>query len=293
MPRTRFVQVVNSITLGPAHADGFGCLSDYLPWGSIGQKGEVKPNDAYQVTGEPLVAVTGVPEDLAMAASAAVVATKVVVVDGARSVGRDLQAFDDVSDRQRMVVLASPEETEALELLEERGCPIWYMAPDEIMIGESGNRTRSRTSLVGATIRAADARKRLNVTAVDCHDGAFQAVAASLENAAKRIGNDDEAKESLEILGRLYGILLDCSECCFGVGDETRQNVRAIREQVTKCGMWLDPAATREFRRAIRGLEKVIARESFGQNKAGALLNIIPRQPARRMGGHCEVASNG
>ena len=275
MPRARFAQAMDSITLDRRHTNETGCLSAYLPWGSIGHEGELNPNDAYQVTGEPLVAVTGVPEDLAMATSAAMVDTKVVVVDGARSVARDLQAFEEVSDRQRMIVIASPEETDALDLLRERGIPVWNMTPDEILIGEPPNRTRSRTSLVGATIRSAETRRRLNVTVVQCYDEALQKVADSLENAANKIGNDDEAQEGIEILGRIYGILLDCSECCFGVGDEIRKNLRAVSEQVARSVMWLDPSVTKDFRSAIRGLTNAIGSESFGQNKANALLEII------------------
>ena len=275
MPRARFAQAMDSITLGRRQTDENGYLSEYLPWGSIGQEGKVSPNDAYQVTGEPLVAVTGVPEDLALAASAAMVDTKIVVVDGARSVARDLQAFEEVADRQRMIVIAAPEEADALNLLKERGIPVWYMTPDEIQIGEPPNRTRSRASFVGATIRSADMRRRLNVTTVDIHDEALQEVADSLENAAESIGNDDEAQEGMEILRRVYGILLDCSECCFGVGDEVRQNLRAVSAQVDRSGMWLDPAVTEEFRRAIRGLENAIGNDSIGQNKADALIGII------------------
>lgn len=275
MPRARFAQAMDSITLGGRQTNEVGCLSAYLPWGSIGREGKVKSIDAYQVRGEPLVAVTGVPEDLAMATSAAMVGTKVVVVDGARSVARDLQAFEEVADLQRMIIIASPEETDALDLLRERGIPVWYMTPDEILIGEPRNRARSRASLVGATIRSAETRRQLNVTAVDTHDEALQEVAASLENAAKNIGNDDEAQEGIEILGRVYGILLDCSECCFGVGDEIRKNLQAVSETVTRSGMWLDSAVTREFRSAIRGLKNATDSESFGQNKADALLEIV------------------
>ena len=77
----------------------------------------MEPNDAYQVTGEPIVAVTKVAEDLVLASSSATVATKGVLVDGARGVVRDLQAFDDIADQQRMVILASSEETDELDLL--------------------------------------------------------------------------------------------------------------------------------------------------------------------------------
>ena len=277
MAQTRFAEVVDTIALMPEHANEFDCLSGFLPWGSIGQEGELKPNDTYQVTGEPIVAVTRVPEDLALASSSVTVATKVVLVDGANSITRDLQAFDDIANRQRMVILATSEETDALDLLRDRDCPIWHMSPDEILIGEACAGDRTRASLVGATIRAADMRQRVKVTPIDCQSGPLQAVAASLERAAVVIGDGEEEQEAKKILGQLYGILLEYSECCFGVGKHTRQNVRAAAAQLARYRMWLDPAVTKELQRAIGGLESIIASESFGETKAEALLNIILR----------------
>ena len=203
--QARFEEIVGAIVLAPGQPNGFDGLSGFLPWGSIGQDGELKANDAYQVAGEPIVAVTRVPEDLALASSSATVATKVVLVNGARGLARDLQAFDDIVDRQRVVILASSDETEALDLLRDRGRPIWHMSPDEILIGEAFAGNRARASLVGATIRAADTRQRVKVTMVDCQDSALQAVATSLERAATMIGDSEEVHESEEILARLYG----------------------------------------------------------------------------------------
>ena len=62
MAQARFEEIVGAIVLAPGHANGFDGLSGFLPWGSIGQDGELKANDAYQVAGEPIVAVTGYPK---------------------------------------------------------------------------------------------------------------------------------------------------------------------------------------------------------------------------------------
>ena len=274
MAQARFAEVVNAITLAPQSTNGFDILSGFLPWGSIGQYGELKPNDTYQVTGEPIVAVTRVPEDLALASLSATVASKVVLVDGARGLARDLQAFDDVADRQKVVILASPEETDALDLLKDRDCPIWYMSPDEILIGEASGGIRARASVVGGTIRAADTRRRVKVTVVDCQDSVLQTVAASLERAAALIGDHEEAHESEEMLAHLYRILLECSECCFGVGEETKANLRAARDHMTLHARWLAPEVVSELQEASSRLEQVIADENYGEGKADALLNL-------------------
>ena len=51
MEQARFAKAMDAIALVPEHANGFNRLSCFLPWGSIGQNGELKPNDAYQVAG--------------------------------------------------------------------------------------------------------------------------------------------------------------------------------------------------------------------------------------------------
>lgn len=278
MAQARFAEVVDAIDLAPEHNTGFDHLAGFLPWGSIGPHGELRPNDAYQVAGEPIVAVTRVPEDLALASSSAPVATKAVLVDGARSLTRDLQAFDDVADRQRVVILASSEETEALELLRDRDCPIWYMSPSEILIGEASVSHRTRASLVGASIRAAKTRQRVKVTVVDCQNNALQVVAASLERAAEQIRDSEEAHESEGVLVRLFGLLFDCSECCFGISKATEDNLRVIQDRLTQLAIWLDPEVARELQDASSQLEKIIASGTFGQGKAEALLKFAANE---------------
>lgn len=275
MAQVRFAEIMNAITLAPEHNNGFDSLSGFLPWGSIGPSGELKPNDAYQVAGEPIIAVTKVPEDLALASLSATVGTKAVLVDGARGLARDLQAFDDIADQQRVVILASLEETEELKLFRDRGCPIWHMSPDEILIGEASARSRTRTSLVGATIRAADMRQRVKVTVFNYHDSVLQAIAESLEHVAVMIDDGEEVHESEEILWQLLGILFECSECCFGVGRETKDNLQAVRSQVTQRGRWMDPEVTRKLEEVGSELESIITSGTYGQEKADALLNFI------------------
>lgn len=274
MARTQFARVADAIILAPRHARRFARLSRFLPWGSIGHDGALKPNDPYQVIGEPLVAATGVPEDLALASSSAGTSTKIVLVDGARRLARDLQAFDDIADRQRMVVLASPDESEELDLLKDRGCLIWHMSAGEVLIGEASAGKRVRTSLVGATIRAADVRRRSRVSTVDCRDDVLQAAAASLERVAEMIGDSEEAFEVEEALARLFKVLFECSECCFGVGEETASDLRAAREQMAQHSRWLEPAVAEELRDAVEALERAVASGSGGQ-KAEAFLSIL------------------
>ena len=274
MARTQFARIADAVILAPSDASRFARLSRFLPWGSVGHDGVLKPNDPYQVIGEPLVAATSVPEDLALASSAVDAATKIVLVDGARRVARDLQAFDDIADHQRIVVLASPDESEELDLLKDRGCPIWHMSVGEVLIGETSAGKRSRASLVGATIRAADIRRRSNVSTVDCRDDVLEAAAVSLERAVEMIGDSEETSEVEEVLARLFRVLFECSECCFGVGEGTASDLRVAGEHMAGHAQWMDRAVVEELRGAIDGLERAIANGSGGQ-KADSFLTIV------------------
>lgn len=280
MTQARFARVLDSIALTPKHTKQHSQLSHFLPWGSIGHDGILKPNDPYQVTGEPLIATTNVLEDLALATSLSEIASKVVFIDGARRLARDLQAFDDITDRQRTVVLASPDENEELNLLNNRGCPIWHMSADEVLIGEAYTNGRARQSLVGATIRAAKIRKRFNLKKIDCRDDLLEAVAASLAHAAEIIKGKEETTEADAILARLFRILLECSECCFGVGEDTVSDLRSVQGYMVQHAKWLGKEIADIFEDAINKLDQAIPRD-FGRQKAEALLNTITEQDIR------------
>ena len=280
MARSSFARIADAINLAEKDANQIVELSRCLPWGFVEHNGTLKPNDRYQVVGEPLIAASGVPEDMALAASSAGKGTKTVLVDGARRLARDLQAFDDIASRQRMVILASPDESEEIDLLKERGCPVWNMSAEEVLIGEDSADRRARTSLVGATLRAADVRSRSNVNMVNCRDDVLEAAAASLERVAELIEESEEVFEVERALVRLFGILFECSECCFGVGNGTAAELWAAREQMAEQARWLEPVVAKELKRSFDALERAVTCGVGGQ-KADAFLNILKDHEGR------------
>ena len=274
MARSDFAKIADAITLTTTDASQNVGLSHFLPWGFIGHDGTLQPNDSYQVVGEPLVVATGVPEDLALAASSVGAGTKIVLVDGARRIARDLQAFDDIASCQRVVILTSADESEDINLLKERGCPVWYMSAKEILIGENSAGRRTRNSLVGTSIRAADVRHRSSVNMVSCRDEVLEAAASSLERVAELIEDCEEAFEVEETLARLFGVLFECSECCFGVADDTVTELRTAREQLVQHARWLESSVAKELKCSVDALELAVT-TSVGGQKADAFLNIL------------------
>ena len=275
MAQARFAGIAEIVSLAPSHSIRSDRLSEFLPWGAIGPGGEIKTGDSYQVIGEPLIAVSRVPQDIADAATSAPRSSKVILVDGARGIVSDLQAFDDIADRHRVVILASHDETDEIQLLRDRECPVWYLSPAEVMIGEDHAEERSRKSLVGRTVRVADIREQCNVVAIDCQNDDLQAAAAAMERVASTIEETDERSEADDLLARLYGVLLEISECCFGVGEETKSELRRAREDLVRNQIWMTSDTIREFFTVLDRLEDAVCSESGTMEKADLLVNTL------------------
>ena len=58
MAQAKFLNVLNSIALTRNNVKEYTQLQELIPWGRVDHHGDVKPNDPYQVAGEPLLAVT-------------------------------------------------------------------------------------------------------------------------------------------------------------------------------------------------------------------------------------------
>ena len=275
MAQARFARVTDVVSLTPIHTASFDRLSRFLPWGTVAAGGTIRAGDDYQVIGQPLVAVSRVLQDLADAARSAPEGSKVVLVDGARGVTSDLQAFDDIAERQRIIVLASPDETEEIQFLRDRECPIWHLTPSEITIGEGQTGERSRKSLVGRTVRVADIRELSKVVAIDCQCNDLEASASAMERVAASLDGTEERSEADDLLARLYGILLDISECCFGASVETESDLRLARENLVRNQMWMTQHTIREFQSALDRLDNAVHYDSRMTEKADILLSML------------------
>ena len=271
---SQFKGNLQSITLASILTEQTPSLSSFLPWGSVGHDGDLYSNDSYQVTGEPLVAVSGVSEDLALASSLAEKNSKIVFADGAKKMATDLQAFDDIADQQRLLVLASPDEYEEIDTLKRQGCPTWYMSADQVLLGESRSQNRLRASLVGATICTTELRRRLVVNVFDCHDRYLQEASDSLDAVTSLIVSRETTDDVEIVLAALYRILFECSECCFGIDEKPVTKIREIDSQIAECAKWLDPGVTKRLKAAVNAIGKAFD-YGFGQQKADALISVF------------------
>ena len=284
MSQARFSGIMEQVFLTPSASDRQYRLSDFLPWGTIGPGGEIRVADSTQVIGEPLIAVTRVPQDLASAAIASSVGSKLVLVDGVRGITNDLQAFDDTADHQSVVILASPDEVEEVGYIRDRNHPVWYLSANEITLGEDRKGKRSRVSLVGKTVRLADLREETQVVHVSCQDEELQAVADNLESIASEINRSEEPSETSEVaelLTRFYGILLEYSESCFNVTEGTRAELQSTWDAFTRNRMWMPPEIVKKSITVLDLLSGIASRGIGMNEKANALLDAITESDER------------
>lgn len=281
MQWAEFSRFTDSTILAPADCSAeFPELFSFLSWGFIESDGTLKPNDIYQVEGEPMVAVTGTPEYLAAACSKAAPAMKTVFLDGARRIAASPQAFDEITERQRTVILASPDESDYIEQIAARGCDIWRMLPSEILVGENSACARTRGSFVGATVRAAHIRLNHKVSVVDCNDQMLQQAYECLRNILEATkGDGEDISETDRIVRKLFGVLYDRSECCFGVGDETKSILAETKKDFLQSRGWLEREVADGIDKAIDILERAVEDDRCGQNKSETLLDILSERP--------------
>ena len=279
--QARFAAIADVVSLASKDSECSDRLSSFLPPGTIGPDGVIQAGDAYQVIGEPLIAVSRVLQDLAGAANSASEASKVVLVDGARGALSDLQAFDDIVDRHRVVILASPDEMDEVRILKDRECPVWHLSTSEITLGEDHPEERSRLSLAGRTVRMADIRDRVRVVPIECENDDLQAVVTVLEGVATKIKGAEERSETEELVARLYGILLEVSECCFGVGEEVKSELSLAKRNFARDRMWMTQDVAQELQSAIDRLEGILEGGSGRNSKADSLLKVLEETEGR------------
>ena len=99
-------------------------IADVFPIGSIDEEGKVIHDDRYDPRGEPLVGISARIENVAEACKITAPRSKVVLVDAASPI-TDLGKFDQITERQNLIIFAESGDDEKLRQLYDRGCKFW------------------------------------------------------------------------------------------------------------------------------------------------------------------------
>ena len=187
-------------------------LWNLMPLGSIsqpenGESARLKIRNFLNYNCEPLVAVTSSPEKMVAACRAAAPRSKVVVVNGLGLLANHIQAYDEIAETQKLVIIAEHDEQEHMQTLADRNCKFWWLGQREILMGiDDGKRDAAATTVFGPVFRSARNEAVMKIESEDCEDGLLNDIAARLVGINEAVAADTTGT-TRSIVGRIYKML--------------------------------------------------------------------------------------
>ena len=232
-----------------------GTLGDTVPLGDITETGGLQFFDAYVASGEPLIAFASRPEELAAYCAAAKANTKSVIVDDVERLVRNLQAYDSVVERQSIVIVAEESQHESLGVMRERGCEMWHISPEELLLGNSSGHSGALFSTV---LRKAANMRDLVVAPSPCTDVLLDEAATELSAAARAVPVENDNPAVRELFIALFGTLMSCAEFLGADGNGFASHSGARLDHAVnllhRAQAWLTPELAEQIRLVISKL---------------------------------------
>src|SRR5262249_38686215 len=104
------------------------------------------------------------------------------------------------------------------------------------------------------------------------------AVARALEKVSASLDESEQTIELEEALARLFGLLFECSECCFGLPETALGSIETVRSAINRNARWLSAGDAENLRTAIDGLIS-IPKGQEDHGKADALVELLKKPP--------------
>ena len=274
-------------------ADGASPLSEILPWGSLDDTGALQPADAFQVHGEPVVAVTHDVDVLADACtrppdnaergeqpSGVASDPAVVVAEGAGRLVRNLRSLDEIGAGRKVIVVAGPDDEESLPLLADRGLAVWRASPDEMLLVADEHEARLADGpLFGGFARSACNQSSFKLDGVGCMDEDLDLAAAALVLAVDAVRDTEGEDELLGAVRSLFGVLFRASERLAPYSDAERASVVArvseVRARLEGRAQWVGPDVVGLVGEAADALLGAVGSDALGCTKANALADLL------------------
>lgn len=258
-------------------------LRELMTWGRIDDGGVLEPADGGAADEEPLVATTHMVEQLADACERVEPCSKLVVIDGATAVTRNLQAFDRVAACQRAIIVADDEDDAGIDDLASRGCLTWKLSADDV-IGAADDqeaagqqRREGRASSVFLDVRrAAVNASRLRLTTAPVVCDRLDEAADALASASRAMPDEDVLGP---ILGQGFGLLLEASAWFVTPSaddiDRFRTRLVHITETLELHATWVPGEYSTGLRHAVAALESYVGDPSAGVERFNAILTAL------------------
>lgn len=305
--RTRFDRFLSG-TAACRSGDAEGApLSEILPWGSMDDAGGLQPADAFQVRGEPVVAVTHDVDVLADGCalvpdgkggegpmSGFASGPAVVVAEGSGRLVRNLRSLDDISSKRKVIAVVGPDDEEGLALLADRGLAVWRASPDEMLLeAEGAAREAGDGLLFGGFTRSAQNMASFRLDGASCADGDLDLAAAALVLAVDAVRDTEGEDELLSTVRSLFGVLFRASERLSPYSDEERasatRQIAQVPARLEQRAQWVGPDVAELVEDAMDALREAVESDDLGRAKADVLARLLGAGDARVDGGEAAV----
>lgn len=282
MHRSEFKRALDPVILLPRTAERFQLLMKFFPWGSVNAAGQIRNADRFQTQGQPLVAVSGTPEDHALACSLAEPGSKIVIVDGPQRLVRSPQAYDRITESQKLLIIASERDLNEARELAKRGCHLWRINPDELLTGLRRSQIQIRNGLIGQFLGGAIVAAKRKLTSTICRDERFETVAESLNRAAE-MAEAEENPDVNALIGKVFGLLLAASDSCglLTKDEGVLREVTSAEAWIARQAMFLSQDLRRELQHATAGLKGIFQQSERPSAKMAAVESAIAEMKAK------------
>jgi hypothetical protein len=291
--KAEFARALQRTTLLPANVSAFENLATYFPWGDVDSNGVTSVVNPMASPGEPLVAVSTDADAIARASQSAEPYSKVVFADGPSRLLNNLQVYDRISERQKLVIISSRADRERVRDLERRGCITWEFDPSEVLLRTADPVLADRRSIVGQVIRGARVTRDLSITVTSCEDPKLDRAAEILEQLSR--GGDKT--ENTETLDRLLSPVFDLLNVAATWSQNPVPQAKAVHlDAIAKIRrdlvqqIWILPEQASLLDEALRCLSQA-TEESSANSKGEALFEVLLSLGADSVGQSIAVAS--
>lgn len=291
-PRSEFEVDLRALSflranIGAYRGPSGGRLEDMLPWGWVTQDGRIEPVDQYQNAGQPLVAVSFHLDALAAACEKLPPFSVTVVVDDPIRLVNNLQAHDRIARAQKLVLLCGRASAERLQSLIERGCKLWRLSADELLLPGSSSPGSGieEASYIGTLCRAIENQARLQVAIYECSEANLRAAIEQFERARKEVEATQDAHLD-RLVRRLLVAILQTADLWTDPGDAIRAEILAAlgeaRRELAAYRMWYADLVA-ELEAICTRLKTVLLNpQNLGTVKREKLAEVLRNLEARR-----------
>lgn len=267
--------------LAGAQPNGAPSLNTLLPLGRIAPPDPAHPGwlrkwDQNGGAGEPTIAVTHSDELLANLCIDASPRSKLVVVNGLEHI-RSIQAYDDISQTQRLIAFTDRHDEEMIETLGKRGCRFWPLGGRELVSWANVDTSRG---MLGSVKRWAENYNALLVDDMLCEDPHLDEIWFKLDKLRATTDRANDDSTITRLASRVWWLFLNATGAWEIPTADERSNVLgaidAFRQEVGQHRAWLAPESVRLLTEIAESLAGCYTPDSaLGSTKRATLLGAV------------------